>query len=211
MTGNRDETTREILKAVGALLARAGFRALGVNAVAREAGVDKVLLYRYFGGLPKLLEAFAATTDYWPSDDELLGPPAETAPSLAEGAAAVMGRFARALRGRPATLEILLWELFERNELTDALSAARERQGLRLLERIPAAGAPVDAAAVSAVVAGGLTYLALRARTADAYNGVDLRSEEGWARIRDAAELLMRLALAEPEPRGGPGEGAQGG
>ncbi|MFU8830406.1 MAG: hypothetical protein ACNA8P_13365 [Phycisphaerales bacterium] len=35
-----------MIRAVGTLLARDGFQGMGVNAVAREAGVDKVLIAR---------------------------------------------------------------------------------------------------------------------------------------------------------------------
>src|SRR5262245_61271359 len=68
-----------ILDAVARLLPESGFDGLAINAIAREAGVDKVLIYRYFGGLPGLLEAFAQRGDYWPSAEELVGddPPAD--------------------------------------------------------------------------------------------------------------------------------------
>jgi AcrR family transcriptional regulator len=52
---DRAATEERILTAVGEVLARDGFAAIGVNAIARQAGVDKVLIYRYFGGLPELL------------------------------------------------------------------------------------------------------------------------------------------------------------
>ena len=42
---------RRILDAIGAIAARDGLAAVGVNALAREAGCDKVLIYRYFGDL----------------------------------------------------------------------------------------------------------------------------------------------------------------
>ncbi|MFO7645107.1 MAG: TetR/AcrR family transcriptional regulator, partial [Desulfosarcina sp.] len=65
------EATRELLvDAVGKLLAEKGFTHLGVNAVARQAGVDKVLIYRYFGGLPGLIKAFGQEGDFWPSIEE---------------------------------------------------------------------------------------------------------------------------------------------
>lgn len=52
MARDRVRTEERILAAVGAILAEAGgSRRIGVNAVAARAGVDKVLIYRYFGGL----------------------------------------------------------------------------------------------------------------------------------------------------------------
>ncbi len=198
---DRKRTTGQILEAVGRVLAEHGFEGLGVNAIAREASVDKVLVYRYFGGLPGLLEAFAAHGDHWPSADEVAGAaspdhivgPAE----LGEG----LVRFARALRKRPETQAILRWELHEHNELVDALAAARERMGLALLERIDAPKG-LDVAAVTSVLAAGLTYLVLRAKTADAYNGIDLRSKAGWERLEDAVRAMVTAVAATPAKRG---------
>ena len=55
MPRDKEETKMRIVTAVGRQLAKGGFRDLGVNSIAKEAGVDKVLIYRYFGGLPLLL------------------------------------------------------------------------------------------------------------------------------------------------------------
>src|SRR5205085_7445344 len=68
---NRADTTARILAAVGEVLARDGFGALGVNAVAKHAGVDKVLIYRYFGGMSQLLKAWGESGRFWPGVDEL--------------------------------------------------------------------------------------------------------------------------------------------
>lgn len=57
---SREATRRRILDAAERLAVHAGVGALGVNAVAQRAGVDKVLIYRYFGGGDQLLAALAA-------------------------------------------------------------------------------------------------------------------------------------------------------
>jgi len=54
------------------LLAKNGFESLGINNIAREAGVDKVLIYRYFGGLPQLFRAFAEKGNFSPSLEEIV-------------------------------------------------------------------------------------------------------------------------------------------
>jgi AcrR family transcriptional regulator len=66
MARDRRETERKLIEAAGRLMAREGFARLGVNAVAAEAGVDKVLIYRYFDGLPGLIRAYARQGDFWP-------------------------------------------------------------------------------------------------------------------------------------------------
>jgi AcrR family transcriptional regulator len=198
---NRTQTRVEILNAVGRLLARSGFREVGVNSIAREAGVDKVLIYRYFGGLPELLKAFAKESDFWPGVEELLadesGSAAEKSP--AEMAQGMMLAFGRALRKRPLTQEIMRWELLERNELTDELARHREEEGTALFDSFEGQGG-IDIRAVGSLLAAGQTYLILRSKTADVYNGLNLKSEEDWLRIERAASFLMEAALGGPPP-----------
>ena len=68
-----DATKRRLVEAVGAILARDGFARLGVNAIAEEARTDKALIYRYFGGLPALLSAYAEGATFWPTVEEMAG------------------------------------------------------------------------------------------------------------------------------------------
>ena len=188
---DRPRTEQAILAAVGRLLESSGFDELGVNAIAREAGVDKVLVYRYFGPLPELLAAFAERGGHWPSDAELLGPAPPTEPAAL--AVQLLVNFGRAIRARPQTQAIMRRELEERNPLTDALAEARERQAQGFLTKL--AALDLDLPAVGALLAGGLTYLALRANTADVYNGIDLRSRAGWERLeRAVADIVTALA-----------------
>jgi AcrR family transcriptional regulator len=204
---DRQQTRGKILKAVGRLLARSGFRELGINAIAREAGVDKVLIYRYFGGIPGLLRAFAEESDFWPGVQELAPDAresrAETTP--AERARFALVAFCRALRSRPLTQEIMRWELLERSELTDALAQYREKQSAIYFP--PFDGSKeIDIRAVGSVIAAGLTYLVLRSKTADVYHGLHLDSPEDWSRIERAAGFLVDAAFlaqgpTKPAPR----------
>ena len=210
MAKDRNQTRIEILNAVGRLLARTGFQGLGVNAIAREAGVDKVLIYRYFGGLADLLKAYAEETDFWP-DLRALAPVnsgAGTAPTAAERAKQLILAFGQQLRSRPLTQEIMRWELLERNELTDALARYRESEGTRLFAEFQAlldGAGDVDLPAIASLLAAGQAYLILRSKTADVYNGLQLNSAEGWARIERAVAFLVDAALArttQPKPAG---------
>ena len=60
-----------IREAAAGLLAEKGFEAWGINAIARAAGCDKVLIYRYFESLDGLLEAVMAGTTLWPDPARL--------------------------------------------------------------------------------------------------------------------------------------------
>jgi AcrR family transcriptional regulator len=180
------------LQAVGRLLAQSGFRELGVNSIAHEAGVDKVLIYRYFGGLPELLSAFAADSQFWPDLPELAREagelPADS--SEAERAKFLLQAFGRALRKRALTQEIMRWELMERNELTDALAESREAQSATLFDGLDERE-DIDLRAIGSLLAAGQTYLILRSKTVDVYNGLQLNSEEDWSRIERAVSFLV--------------------
>ena len=69
---SRLQTEKRILDAVSTILLERGFQTIGINEVARQAGCDKVLIYRYFGGLEELLLAFAETTNLWWEVDEII-------------------------------------------------------------------------------------------------------------------------------------------
>ena len=55
---NRAMTMERILRAMGEVIAERGTEKAGINAVAEKAQVNKVLIYRYFGGWNGLLEAY---------------------------------------------------------------------------------------------------------------------------------------------------------
>lgn len=196
MVRDNQGTKDKILRAIGDLLAEQGFQGVGINSVARKAGVDKVLIYRYFGGLPQLIRAYAVDRDFWPDERDLVGADQSdrTEPNLARTARAILTGHLRELRRRPLTQEIMRWELSVRNELTDELAAAREATADSFVEswgdgRDRAALA--DLMAVGAIIHAGISFLVLRAKTADVYMGVDLTSEEGWERVERAIGQLV--------------------
>jgi AcrR family transcriptional regulator len=65
---DRSATERAILAAAKGLLAEEGFQNFGINAVARRAGCDKQLIYRYYGGLDGLVEAIGTDLGTWVKD-----------------------------------------------------------------------------------------------------------------------------------------------
>lgn len=71
MPRNRQQTEARIREAARKLLREHGFEAWGVNGIARAAGVDKVLIYRYFDSTEGLLEAIVQEIPFWPDPDRL--------------------------------------------------------------------------------------------------------------------------------------------
>ncbi|MEJ5368524.1 MAG: helix-turn-helix domain-containing protein [Bryobacteraceae bacterium] len=187
-------TRRAILDAAVRLLARDGFRRFGISAVAREAGVDKVLIYRYYGGAEELLRELASEGGLFPDLSALL--PAELAGSPRALARHALVEYARWLRRHPYALAVFRWELIESNGLTAAMNACREDFARSLLERLPADPA-LDLPALAAILAAGVTLLALRSAPGGAFCGVPTGEEAGWERIEAALALLVDRVMPE--------------
>lgn len=201
-TRDRAATEERILAAVGTVLARDGFGALGVNAVAREAGVDKVLIYRYFGGLPELLRAWGESGRFWPRVQDLLGddPQALLGLPAAERYASFFEHFVHELRRRPLTLEILAAEVGERNELAAILEAEREQWGEQAVRVLggPEMQARPFVQDVTLVLVAGVQYLLLRSRRIRVFGGVDIQRDAGWQRLLRAIASLARVMFDAP-------------
>ena len=195
VTRNRKATREKLIKAVGSILSKNGFAGIGINAVAREAGVDKVLIYRYFGGLPQLISAFGCEGNFWPSVEELAGGDIKKFGQLPlEEKLSQLGlNFMKALKKRPITQEIMAWEMIERNELTIELETIRETTMLRFFEMFfPLSGDDVDLLPVIAIIGAGISYLVTRSRKIKMYSGIDLQSESGIKSLEDAIGLIIK-------------------
>lgn len=196
---DRDATARSLLEAALRVLARDGFAALGPNAVAAEAGCDKKLIYRYFGGIDGLVEALAGELGLW------LGGAAPTPPEGADyagRAAALLLGYAEGLRGDLALQRVLAWELAETSAPLRKLEAARSEAFGRWTRAAMGTARPpegVDAPAVNAVLIAALHYLVLRSRTLGRFAGIELATPEGQARIDAALRFLLERAYAVPE------------
>jgi len=220
---DREGTRRKILAALEKLFVQSGFARPGVNALAREAGVNKTLIYRYFGELSGVIREYAGGVDFWPDLYEgLSGRPApdgrtyETIESLpeelvesllatplAERVATVLYNLTEALRRRPRTVEIMARETVERNELTAILEEVRERRGLELMRVIvddPRLNAKSEATRIGLVIApmlaGSLFYLMIRRRKIQFFGGIDIQSDEGWADMHAAVREVCRRVFA---------------
>ncbi len=202
MLRNKNQTKQKIITAVGGLLARDGFAKLGVNALAREAGVDKVLIYRYFDGLPGVLRSYAESTDFWPTPAEVitqdLGQPGDTGSAQIIGD--IMVNLARALRNRPLTTEIMAWELVEQNELTNILFERREQWALNIIENyaFEHGQVPADLPALTALLNAAINYLIIRARTTPVFNLVEIDTERGWQRLENMIRELCSSYFSRP-------------
>ena len=194
MTRSRLQTEQRIIEAVGAILLEQGYPAVGINAIARQAGCDKVLIYRYFGGLDELLLAFAETTILWWEVDEII---LETAAECADIALpdflqALLNRYVTALESRPLTLEIMAWEMSAQNNLTNTLARTRGERGMELVKRIRVfyQQPNIDIGGILGVFGASINYLIIRTRK----QSQQYKKEEWWRLQQTIGKLLQAYA-----------------
>lgn len=194
----RKATEKKIMKAAEALLIEEGFTGLGINAIARQAGVSKELIYRYFGSVPELILELMKDYDYWarwdPSSD--VHPASIEEESLQNILNAMLIEHLNYLHEQPHVKEIRRWELVSKNEITVQLGAAREKAGQQFLEDLDPKS-DVDVPAVAAILQSGLIYLVLRSTTLETFFGVNLRTKKGWDRIEKAIKVITAKVFDE--------------
>lgn len=192
---NAEDTRKRILDALARIVLRDGLGRVGINALAREAGCDKVLIYRYFGNLDGVYEAFAASQELgWTVDEMIEGiDPATT--GTRDILKLLLRRHAEAIRARPVTLAVMAEEAATRTPLVIALETIREERALALGAWIARNLAPppagFDFAAVSLILSSAVTYLAVRARKIRVMSGVLIKTDEDWERIYAALDALV--------------------
>lgn len=194
---NRADTEIRLIEAVERLLVRGGFGAVTPSAVGREAGTDKMLIYRYFGGLDGLMHTVVNRPGFFPSFEDLCAGDLAGLQKLSapERGRLVLERFVEALAHSPVALELMAWEMVERNALTSIAEEARERLGLKIIAELFADEDQATIGSVTALLASALTYLLLRRRKIAIFDGLDLHAQASWDLFLSTAFHMIDGAL----------------
>lgn len=190
MQKSRIKTEQKILQAVATLLLNKGFPEVGINAIAREAGCDKVLIYRYFDGLDGLLKHFAEINDLWWTVDEIIQENMDeiTQFSLPKFLDLMLRRHIKAVQQRPLTQEIMAWEMSASNPLTRALNKIRTEQGMLLVKkvRLHFNQPNIDVGGILGIFGAAINYLIIRTR----HSHSEHEKEEWWRLEQTISSLL---------------------
>ncbi len=130
-TRSRPKTEQKFQDAVLSLVAEEGCATLGVNRIAQRAGADKVLIYRYFGGLDGLLEQVARSREWLPSAEALVCGANLSGTGITDPADVlrrISCQLVKTIRSEPTTRQLVGWRKATRNPLTNYFTS--EWQGL---------------------------------------------------------------------------------
>lgn len=105
---------KRLLIAVSQIIENEGFSKIGVNKIAKQAKCDKVLIYRYFGGLEGLLAAWAKDNDFYTLAYQAYSErvtKAESSEDIIKLTQTVLLKQLNFLRTNKLMQELLAWEL----------------------------------------------------------------------------------------------------
>lgn len=203
---NKELTKRKLINAVGEILETEGFNHLGVNNIARKAQVSKKLIYRYFGSVDYLIEAYVVEKDFWMTFSDQMNKMIaefENKPSKPLVTDILQNHF-KFFNDCPEMQSLILWELADESKLMRSIHNAREVMGQKIFAVTDKHFdyTKVNFRAVAALLVGGIYYAILHKR----FNGgmicdVDLSSEKGrdeiLATIKDIVGWAYRAAEIE--------------
>jgi AcrR family transcriptional regulator len=197
---NRVATERRLLDALRAELIDGGYEALGVNGIARRAGCDKQLIYRYFGGLEGLIDAFAGEMSGWivrALESVDLSIPSTYGEVVKAGLCA----FLDALRSDPAMVRLLGAELTGPSPQVLRMSLERGRElsawvNARTAEISPPEGR--DGAAINAILIAAIQHLVMSAAATKRFSGLALENDSDWERVRATVCTLVDAVYSLP-------------
>lgn len=187
---DRERTKSKILRAVGEVIEQHGTEKVGVNLIARTAGVNKVLIYRYFESVDGLMEQYVKSGEYTSTTStEYIDNIPQLAPEeRGKVLTNLMHTFMNDLRERKATRDLLRWEIGTGKSM---LSEARNQVALRILSKIGDLPHYNDTSALVTFLTAGIYYMTISTDYREKMIDVDLHSDDGWKRIEKVIERII--------------------
>lgn len=180
---DKSRTKSKILKALGEVIEQSGADKIGVNLIARTAGVNKVLIYRYFGGVEGLMENYVKAGQFTtPFGDAFIEniPTPKSKEQIGRAWREIMKTSLEDLRKRKATRELIRWELSTGKTL---LTEVRNESAGNIVDKIGELPNCQDTQALITVLTAGLYYLSAASDFREKMLNVELQTEAGWERI----------------------------
>ena len=182
------ETEKRLLEAVSRVIEDEGFTKIGINRIARQAQCDKVLIYRYFGGLDGLLVAWAKQYDFYSfAYSEFINQieQAETS-NLGEIIKAVLLKQLEYFKDKQLMQELYVWEL-SGNSSFRAIQVEREKNGYKLqLELEKRLGDSCrDCNFHITIIIAAINHIILFTRQYNMFNGIDFSKPEAWDELKN--------------------------
>jgi AcrR family transcriptional regulator len=192
MQRDRAQTEKRLIEAVGQIITESGFDKIGINRIASRSGINKILIYRYFGGLDGLLQAYYRQTrsTIIPSIDpeHFRHLPLD---QFFEKSCDYLIDLYRRFRHDVEAQEFLKASLLSTTD-TNPIPTEREAQLRQVLDELSSIVQIENGRAIAAVMSSARTVLTIREQQAWPVVGIDLHTDEGIKQIEAAFRLIYR-------------------
>ncbi len=196
---NKERSKEKFLDAVGQILETKGYSALKVNDIAATAGVDKKMIYNYFGGTDQLIDEYISSLDFWSNVD------GQSVPEIADGGQEftkqLLSQQFDYVSNNKNLQKILLWGIAEKRNSLRTIADDREQNGEQLFSLVADpyfAESATQFRAIMAILISGIYYLNMyKGMNAETFCGIDLTKEEGTQQIKEALEKIIDLVYED--------------
>ena len=194
---NKERSKKKFLDAVGKILRTKGYAALKVSSIAATAGVDKKMIYSYFGGLDGLIDEYLLSQDYWSkaATEEV----EKIRLELDDGGKSFMEKMLPAkfdyVYTNKEAQKLLLWCLSESRKSLKKLNETQEESGeyiFKMLMNPYFKDKTEDVRSIFAIMVSGLYYLNMyAAMNGSIFCGIDVNTIRGRDKIKKAISFLL--------------------
>ena len=190
---DRETTERRLLDTIGQMITESGFEKIGINAVASQSGVSKILIYRYGGSGEGLMAAYIRQHDFWINFPQEL-PDRSQLPTFLKN---MFKEQIEQLRSNPTLKRLYRWELSSDNAIVMTLREQREKAGMQRLTKISelTGYSLEELAPLATILTASITYLVMLEEFCPVYNGIPLNKDAGWKQIIEGINTLIDKLL----------------
>lgn len=175
-----------MIEAISTIVEEDGFSKVRINHVARVAECDKVLIYRYFGGIEGLVTAWAEENDFYTAALGMFDQEIETLEksNLRELFKKVLISQMTFMRESVMMQELKVWELSGHTRFK-ILQDIREKNGQKLQQALNGfVGLDnEDISLYVTVLVTAIEHIILCTRQYPLFNGVDFGNSQSWERF----------------------------
>ncbi len=182
-----------LVAAVGGVIQKKGYTGLTGPNIAKEAGLDKKLIWTYFGSIDNLVETYILQRDFWNmADQKIISGLLKNPENIGKKdiTALLHGQLERMMKDK-VLQRIIHWEIGEKNKTLRKVADEREKIGEHLFEIIEPdfIDTGVDIRAKLALQIAGIYYLVLHAKyNGSLFCGIDINKATDLERLQKAIQ-----------------------
>jgi AcrR family transcriptional regulator len=193
---DKERSMQKLIDAVGTIIKTKGYTGLGPTNIAKCAGLNKKLIYLYFGSVENLIEIYVKGKDYWVAAAGNAGELMEEnkGKNTKDILEALLANQLDYFYQEEEMQKIVLWQISERTKIMYEVCEERERLGDKYFELADQElkNTDVDIRAIAGLLVGGIYHMVLHAKSTDSlFCQIDLNKPEGMQRIKDAISRIL--------------------